>query len=40
MVIVTTADPFFGKAHHFDSWPDERAVTNVVSQFIRSLPSE
>ena len=40
MVIVTTADPFFGREHHFDSWPDERAVTNVVSEFIRSLPSE
>jgi CubicO group peptidase (beta-lactamase class C family) len=39
MVIVTTADPFFGYEHHFDSWPDERAVTNVVSEFIRSLPS-
>lgn len=40
MVIVTTADPFFGREHHFDSWPDERAVTNVVSEYIRSLPSQ
>jgi CubicO group peptidase (beta-lactamase class C family) len=37
MVIVTTADPFFGQ-HDGDSWTHERAIINLVGDFIKSLP--
>jgi hypothetical protein len=37
MVIVTTADPFFGQ-HDGDSWTHERAIMNLVGDFIKSLP--
>jgi len=39
MVIVTTADPFFGK-HSIDSWAHESAIMNMVGGFIASLPNE
>ncbi len=38
MVIVTTADPFYGKEEHWNSWRHEKAVINVVGKFIKSLP--
>ena len=39
MVIVTTADPFFGQ-HDGNSWKHEKATINLVGEFIISLPSE
>jgi CubicO group peptidase (beta-lactamase class C family) len=38
MVIVTTADPFYGKEEHWKAWEFEQAVINVVGKFINSLP--
>ena len=37
IVIVTTADPFFGQ-HDSDSWSHEKATMNLVGDFIASLP--
>ena len=39
MVIVTTADPFFGE-HSGNSWTHESAIMNMVGEFIKSLPGE
>jgi len=39
MVIVTTADPFFGQ-HDGGSWKHEKATINLVGEFISSLPLE
>ena len=39
MVIVTTADPFFGQ-HDGQSWKHEKATINLVADFIASLPDE
>ena len=39
MVIVTTADPFFGQ-HDGQSWKHEKATMNLVGDFIKSLPKE
>jgi CubicO group peptidase (beta-lactamase class C family) len=39
MVIVTTADPFFGQ-HDGNSWTHEKATINLVGEFIKSLPGE
>ncbi len=39
MVIVTTADPFFGQ-HDDQSWKHEKAIINLVGKFINSLPEE
>jgi CubicO group peptidase (beta-lactamase class C family) len=39
MIIVTTADPFFGQ-HDGNSWAHEKATFNLVGQFIKSLPGE
>ncbi len=39
MVIVTTADPFFGQ-HDGQSWKHEKATMNLVADFIASLPGE
>ena len=39
MVIVTTADPFFGQ-HDGNSWTHEKATFNLVGDFIGSLPAE
>ena len=39
MVIVTTADPFFGQ-HDGQSWKHEKATINLVGEFIKSLPGE
>jgi CubicO group peptidase (beta-lactamase class C family) len=36
MVIVTTADPFFGQ-HDRNSWQHEKATFNLVGEFIKSL---
>ena len=38
MLIVTTADPFFGQ-HDGESWKHEKATFNLVGEFIESLPS-
>ena len=40
MVIVTTADSFWGKNIHFDAWKYEEAIIKIVSEFISSLPVE
>jgi CubicO group peptidase (beta-lactamase class C family) len=39
MVIVTAADPFFGQ-HDGQSWKHEKAIMNLVGDFIKSLPKE
>lgn len=39
MVIVTTADPFFGQ-HDGQSWKHEKATINLVGEFVKSLSSE
>lgn len=39
MVIVTTADPFFGQ-HDGNSWKHEKATINLVGEFISSLPGK
>ena len=39
MVIVTTADPFFGQ-HVGQSWKHEKAIKNLVGDFVKSLPKE
>ncbi|MFN2282188.1 MAG: serine hydrolase domain-containing protein [Anaerolineales bacterium] len=39
LVIVTTADPFFGQ-HDGNSWKHEKAAFELVGDFIRSLPEE
>ena len=38
MVVVVTADPFYGKDAHWDSWKYEKANINLVCDFIYSLP--
>jgi len=38
LVVVTTADPFFGQ-HDGDSWKHEKAILNLVGDFIDSLPA-
>ncbi len=40
MVIIVTADSFYGKDVHFESWKYEKANLNLVADFINSLPSE
>ena len=39
LVVVTTADPFFGE-HSGNSWTHESAIMNMVGDFIASLPGE
>ena len=39
MVIVVTADPFY-LVHTSESWKNEKAHINLVSEFINSLPSK
>lgn len=38
MVIVVTADPFWGKDLHWQAWKHEQANINLVGKFIKSLP--
>ena len=40
MVIVVTADPFYGKENHFNAWQYEKANINLVGKFIKSLPGK
>ena len=40
MVIVASADPFYGKDAHFNSWKYEKAIFELVSDFIYALPIE
>jgi CubicO group peptidase (beta-lactamase class C family) len=40
IVIVVTADPFYGKELHWQSWKYEQANINLVGKFIKSLPKE
>jgi CubicO group peptidase (beta-lactamase class C family) len=40
MVVVVTADPFWGMDIHFDSWPHEKANIELAADFIASLPSD
>jgi CubicO group peptidase (beta-lactamase class C family) len=39
MVIVSTADPFYGKDLHWRAWKHEQSIINVVGKFIKSLPA-
>lgn len=39
LVIVTTADPFFGQ-HDGQSWEHEKEIFELVGEFISSLPNE
>jgi len=39
MMVVSTADPFFGQ-HDGNSWKHEKAVFNLVGDFIKSLPGD
>jgi len=38
MVIVVTADPFYGKEKHWNAWKYEKSNINLVGKFIKSLP--
>jgi CubicO group peptidase (beta-lactamase class C family) len=40
MVVVVTADPFYGKDLHWQAWKHEQANINVVGKFIKSLTGE
>lgn len=40
MVVVVTANPFYGKDAHWDAWKYEKAIIEMVSDFIYALPSE
>ena len=40
VVIVTTADPFYGKDIHFDAWKYEEAIIKMVGDFIYALPNK
>jgi CubicO group peptidase (beta-lactamase class C family) len=40
MVVVVTADPFYGKDVHWNSWKYEKANIELVADFINSLPVE
>jgi CubicO group peptidase (beta-lactamase class C family) len=40
MVIVVTADPFYGKDLHWKAWEYEQANINLVGKFIKSLPKD
>jgi hypothetical protein len=40
MVVVTTADPFWGKDIHTDAWSHEKAIIETVSDFVYSLPDD
>jgi CubicO group peptidase (beta-lactamase class C family) len=40
MVIVVTADSFYGQDTHFDAWKYEKANVSIVADFISSLPTE
>lgn len=39
MVIVTAADPLYGETGD-ETWNHEKAIINLVADFIASLPSE
>jgi CubicO group peptidase (beta-lactamase class C family) len=39
MIIVVTADPFWGKDLHWQAWKHEQANINLVGKFIKSLPN-
>ena len=40
MVVVVTADSFWGRDVHFDSWPHEKANMALAASFIASLPAD
>jgi CubicO group peptidase (beta-lactamase class C family) len=37
MVIVTTADPFYGKEKHFKAWRYEKSIINVIGKFVQTM---
>ena len=37
LIIVSTANPFYGKKNHFDAWKYEKSILNVIGKFIKSL---
>jgi hypothetical protein len=39
MVIVTTADPLYGETGD-EPWKHEKAIINLVADFIASIPEE
>ena len=40
MVVVVTADSFYGPDRHMDSWPHEKANMELAADFIASLPAD
>ena len=40
MIIVVTADPFYGKNLHWQAWKHEQANINLVGKFISLLPKD
>ena len=40
LVVAVTADPFWGKDIHFDSWKYEKANIELVADFVAALPAE
>jgi CubicO group peptidase (beta-lactamase class C family) len=40
MVIVVTADPFYGKDIYWNSWDYEKANIELVANFVNSLPGK
>jgi len=39
MVVVTSADPLFGQTG-YEPWNHEKAIINLVADFIASIPKE
>ena len=39
MIVITTADPFW-QQHDGESWKNEKAIINLVGEFITSLPGD
>jgi CubicO group peptidase (beta-lactamase class C family) len=40
MVVVVTADPFYGKDAHWNAWKYEKEIIETVADFINSIPAE
>ena len=38
MVIVVTADSFYGKEKHWNAWKHEKGIINLTGKFIKYLP--
>ncbi|UCC17114.1 MAG: serine hydrolase [Dehalococcoidales bacterium] len=38
LLVVTTADSFYGEDVHFNSWKYEKAIIELVADFVHSIP--